>query len=137
MFLQVQHPPEPPQVHFLCPSRPSTQIHCIPPRDNGRSPQSSIHPCSSFPKNSAPTLNRTRKGQIPLPLCARVCNKSLRIHSPALHKNPLCLGSAAQESFDEFKQALASAPLLSAPDFNREFILYVSASKNSIAGVLV
>ena len=39
--------------------------------------------------------------------------------------------------FVALKQALASAPLLSAPDFTRDFILYVSASNNAIARVLV
>ena len=43
----------------------------------------------------------------------------------------------AQELFDALKQALASAPLLSALDFTQEFILYVLASDNIIAGVLV
>ena len=52
-------------------------------------------------------------------------------------KIPFGWDQQAQESFDELKQALASTPLLSAPDFTQDFILYVSASKNSIAGVLV
>ena len=43
----------------------------------------------------------------------------------------------AQESFDALKQALASAPLLLAPDFTQDFILYVSASDNAIAEFLV
>ena len=32
---------------------------------------------------------------------------------------------------------MAYAPLLSAPDFSRDFILYVSALDNEIVGVLV
>ena len=52
-------------------------------------------------------------------------------------KIPFVWDQQAQESFDALKQALASAPLLSAPDFTRDFILYVSASYNAIAGVLV
>jgi hypothetical protein len=33
--------------------------------------------------------------------------------------------------------ALSNAPLISAPDYNRDYILYVSASIVSVAGVLV
>ena len=32
---------------------------------------------------------------------------------------------------------LSNAPLISAPDYNRDYILYVSASSLSVAGVLV
>ena len=42
-----------------------------------------------------------------------------------------------QGAFDALKQALNFAPLLSPPDFTKEFILYVLASKNVIPGVLV
>ena len=42
-----------------------------------------------------------------------------------------------QDAFDVLKKDLASAPLLSAREFTRDLILYVSASKNAIAGVLV
>ena len=52
-------------------------------------------------------------------------------------KIPFVWDQQAQESFDALKQALASTPLLSAPDFTRDFILYVSALENSISGVLV
>ena len=52
-------------------------------------------------------------------------------------KIPFVWDQQAQESFDALKQALASAPLLSAPDFTRDFILYVSASDNAIVGILV
>ena len=50
---------------------------------------------------------------------------------------PFVWDQQAQESFDAVKQDLAFAPLLSAPDFTRDFILYVSASENAIPGVLV
>ena len=43
----------------------------------------------------------------------------------------------AKYSFDGLKQALASAPLLSTPDFTKDFIIYVSTSVNAITGVLV
>ena len=52
-------------------------------------------------------------------------------------KIPFVWDQQAQESFDALKQALASAPLLLAPDSTRDFILYVLASDNAIAGVLV
>ena len=134
---QVQHLPEPPKVHFLCPSRPSAWVHYIPQRDNGRSPQILGYPWSSFPKNLAPTTEPPRQGQLPSPLCTRVCNKIPQIHSPALHKNPFVWDQQAQESFDALKQALAFAPLLSAPNFTWDFILYVSSTDNVITGVLV
>ena len=50
---------------------------------------------------------------------------------------PFVWDQQAQESFDALKQALASAPLLSTPDFNWDFILYVSALDNAITRVLV
>jgi hypothetical protein len=32
---------------------------------------------------------------------------------------------------------LYNAPLISSPDYNRDYILYISASTSSVAGVLV
>ena len=52
-------------------------------------------------------------------------------------KIPFVWDQQAQESFDALKKSLASAPLLSVPDFTQDFILYVSPSNNAIAGVLV
>ena len=43
----------------------------------------------------------------------------------------------AQESFDALKQALASAPVISPPDYSRDFLLYVAASLEMIGMVLV
>jgi hypothetical protein len=43
----------------------------------------------------------------------------------------------AQQSFDDLKEALSNAPLISAPDYNRDYILYVSASAVSVAGILI
>ena len=84
-----------------------------------------------------PTTEPPRQGQLPSPLCTRVCNKSLWIHSPALQKIPFVWDQQAQESFDALKQALDSTPLLSVLDFTRDFIIYVLASNNAIARVLV
>jgi hypothetical protein len=55
-----------------------------------------------------------------------------------LHHNiPFHWDDYAQQSFDNLKAALSNAPLISAPDYNRDYILYVSASALSVAGVLV
>ena len=43
----------------------------------------------------------------------------------------------AQRSFDALKHALVSAPLLSAPDYSRDFLLYLEASPSSLGMVLV
>ena len=43
----------------------------------------------------------------------------------------------AQESFDALKRALASAPVISPPDYSRDFLLYVAASLETIGMVLV
>jgi hypothetical protein len=40
-------------------------------------------------------------------------------------------------TFDDLKMALSNAPLISPPDYNRDYILYISASTVSVAGVLV
>ena len=43
----------------------------------------------------------------------------------------------AQDSFDAFKKALASAPVLSPLDYSCEFFIYVSASQETVGMVLV
>ena len=43
----------------------------------------------------------------------------------------------AQRSFDALKKVLISAPLLSTPDYGRDFILYLAASPSSLGIVLV
>jgi hypothetical protein len=53
------------------------------------------------------------------------------------HNIPFHWDDYAQQSFDDLKAALSNAPLISAPDYNRDYILYVSASAVSIDGVLV
>jgi hypothetical protein len=42
-----------------------------------------------------------------------------------------------QQSFDVLKCSLTSTPLVSPPDFDKDFILYISASPFSITGALV
>jgi hypothetical protein len=53
------------------------------------------------------------------------------------HDIPFQWDDYAQQSFDDLKAALSNAPLISAPDYTRDYILYVSASAVSVAGVLV
>jgi hypothetical protein len=53
------------------------------------------------------------------------------------HDIPFHWDDYAQQSFDDLKTALSNAPLISAPDYDRDYILYVSASAVSVAGVLV
>ena len=43
----------------------------------------------------------------------------------------------AQESFDAPKRSLASAPVISPPDYSHDFQLYVTASLETIGMVLV
>ena len=50
---------------------------------------------------------------------------------------PFVWDEHVQGDFNALKQAPTSAPLLSPPDFTKEFILYMSASENAIVGVLV
>jgi hypothetical protein len=53
------------------------------------------------------------------------------------HDIPFHWDKHAQQSFDDLKAALSNAPLISAPDYNRYYILYVSSSAVSVADVLV
>jgi hypothetical protein len=53
------------------------------------------------------------------------------------HDIPFHWDEHAQQSFDDLKLALSNAPLISAPNYNRNYILYISASVVSVAGVLV
>jgi hypothetical protein len=41
---------------------------------------------------------------------------------------PLCWDEAAQCSFEALKRALTSAPLLSPPDYGKDFLLYLAAA---------
>ena len=53
------------------------------------------------------------------------------------HDIPFHWDDYSQQTFDDLKEALSNAPLISAPNYNRDYILYVSASAVSVAGVLV
>jgi hypothetical protein len=69
-----------------------------------------------------------------------VPNYAIRTHGflRLLHHDiPFHWDDYAQQSFDDLKEALSIAPLISAPDYNRDYILYVSASAVSVASVLV
>ena len=50
---------------------------------------------------------------------------------------PFLWDDQAQRSFDALKTALVSAPVLSPPDYGRDFIMYLAASASSIGVVLV
>jgi hypothetical protein len=43
----------------------------------------------------------------------------------------------AQDAFDSLKEALNKEPLISPPDYDKDYILYLSASEVSVVGVLV
>jgi hypothetical protein len=53
------------------------------------------------------------------------------------HDIPFHWDDYAQQSFDDLKAALSNTPLISAPDYNHDYILYVSASAVSVSDVLV
>ena len=50
---------------------------------------------------------------------------------------PFLWDDQAQRSFDALKTALVSAPVLSPPDYGRDFIMYLAASAHSIGIILV
>ena len=50
---------------------------------------------------------------------------------------PLFWDDFAQRSFDALKKELTSAPLLSPPDYSRDFLLYLAAAESTIGMVLV
>ena len=45
-------------------------------------------------------------------------------------------GDRQQQAFTDIKQALVSPPVLDYPDFSKEFVLHVDASRNGLGGVL-
>jgi hypothetical protein len=53
------------------------------------------------------------------------------------HDIPFHWDDYSQQSFDDLKTTLSNAPLISAPDYNRDYILYVSTSVVSVVGVLI
>jgi hypothetical protein len=50
---------------------------------------------------------------------------------------PLFWDDRAQRSFEALEKALTSAPMLSPPNYNRDFIMYLAASDSTIGMVLV
>ena len=50
---------------------------------------------------------------------------------------PFIWDERAQESFDSLKKSLVSTPLLKPQDYNRDYFLYIAASKGMIGMVLV
>ena len=55
-----------------------------------------------------------------------------------LHKGvPFVWNKFVQRSFDALKKALVSAPLLSPPDYGRDFLLYLAAAESTMGMVLV
>ena len=50
---------------------------------------------------------------------------------------PFYWDERAQRSFEALKKALSSAPILSPPDYSKDFILYLVASESTIGMVLV
>jgi hypothetical protein len=53
------------------------------------------------------------------------------------HDIPFQWDKHAQTTFDDLKEALSNTPLISPPDYNRDYLLYISASAISVAGVLI
>ena len=53
------------------------------------------------------------------------------------HDIPFHWDDHAQQSFDDLKLALSNTPLISSPDYNCDYILYISSSTISVARVLV
>jgi hypothetical protein len=53
------------------------------------------------------------------------------------HDIPFRWDEHAQTTFDDLKVALSNAPLISPPDYDHDYILYLSASAVSVAGVLI
>jgi hypothetical protein len=50
---------------------------------------------------------------------------------------PFIWDEQAHESFDALKKALVLTPLLKSPEYDRDYLLYVIASKETIGMVLV
>ena len=50
---------------------------------------------------------------------------------------PFYWDERAQDSFDALKRSLASSPVISPPDYSRDFLLYVATSMEMIGMVLV
>ena len=45
---------------------------------------------------------------------------------------PFYWDERAQESFDALKQALVTTPMLSPPDYSRDFLIYVVTSEETV-----
>jgi hypothetical protein len=73
-------------------------------------------------------------------LCCFVPDYTTRAHGflhLVCHDIPLQWDEHAQTSFDDLKVALFNTPLISPPEYDHDYILYLSASAVSVAGVLI
>jgi hypothetical protein len=50
---------------------------------------------------------------------------------------PFCWDEESQQSFEALKCALMSSPLLSHPDYGKDFLLYLATAESNIGMVLV
>lgn len=50
---------------------------------------------------------------------------------------PFIWDDYAEQAFDALKHALSSAPLISPPEFEKDFILYISTSAYLVEGILI
>jgi hypothetical protein len=84
-----------------------------------------------------PTAKPTRQSQLFTSLCPRLCHSRMVFSAYCDHDIPFRWDEHAQTTFDDLKSSLSNAPLISPPDYDRDYILYLSASTVSVAGVLV
>jgi hypothetical protein len=83
--------------------------------------------CKGYKAN--PTFYTALSQTTPL---ARMVSSTYREHDV-----PFRWDKHAKTNFDVLKTNLSNAPLISPPDYDRDYILYLSASTVSVAGILV
>jgi hypothetical protein len=137
MVSSVQHPLEPPQVCVLRHSRAPPQIHRF--QSNITVDPLKVQAIIEIPPPQNLCQLQSLQGKTNF-LWRFVPEYSTRTHSflrLLCHDIPFHWDKHAQKSFDDIKMVLSNAPLISSTDYNCDYILYISASTISVAGVLI
>jgi hypothetical protein len=112
-------------------------VHRLPTWHHSRPPQGPSHHENSPPWNLCQLQSLQGKANF---LRRFVPDYATRAHGflhLLRHDIPFQWDEHAQNTFDDLKAALSNAPLISPPDYDRDYILYLSASAVSVAGVLI
>jgi len=113
-------------------------VHCLPTRHHSKPLQGPSHH-----RNPPPARNLLQLQSLQVKdnvLCRFVPDYATRPHGflrLVWHDIPFKWDEHAQTAFDDLKATLSNDPLISPPDYERDYIVYLSASVISVPSVLI